>query len=66
MGNWCVAIEGAGMATHGEAGVQATVAEAQGGTISLCADVPEPLLLAMRRFIEAHPNWDQYRLFKAA
>ena len=36
------------------------------GTISLCAEVPEPLLLAMRRFIEAHPNWDQYRLFKAA
>jgi hypothetical protein len=37
-----------------------------GATISLCAEVPEPLLLAMRRFIEAHPNWDQYRLFKAA
>ncbi|MEB3361863.1 MAG: DUF2811 domain-containing protein [Synechococcaceae cyanobacterium] len=41
-------------------------AEPHGGTVSLCAQVPEPLLLAMRRFIEAHPNWDQYRLFKAA
>ena len=40
--------------------------EPHGGTVSLCAEVPEPLLLAMRRFIEAHPNWDQYRLFKAA
>lgn len=40
--------------------------EPHDGTISLCAAVPEPLLLAMRRFIEAHPNWDQYRLFKAA
>ncbi|MFN6134291.1 MAG: DUF2811 domain-containing protein [Synechococcaceae cyanobacterium] len=44
------------------------VAEAEHleATISLCAEVPEPLLFAMRRFIEAHPNWDQYRLFKAA
>lgn len=36
------------------------------GTVSLCADVPEPLLQAMREFIEHHPNWDQYRLFQAA
>ncbi|MEB3199155.1 MAG: DUF2811 domain-containing protein [Synechococcaceae cyanobacterium] len=35
-------------------------------TVSLRADVPEPLLQAMRQFIDGHPNWDQYRLFKAA
>ena len=34
--------------------------------VSLQADVPEPLLRSMRSFIEAHPNWDQYRLFQAA
>lgn len=34
--------------------------------VSLMAEVPEPLLQAMRRFIEQHPNWDQYRLFQAA
>lgn len=37
-----------------------------GGTISLRADVPTPLLLAMRRFIDRHPHWDQYRLVQAA
>nr|WP_259726817.1 MULTISPECIES: DUF2811 domain-containing protein [unclassified Synechococcus] len=36
------------------------------GVVSLRADVPEALLGSMRRFIEAHPNWDQYRLFQAA
>lgn len=36
------------------------------GMVSLQAQVPEPLLEAMRGFIESHPNWDQYRLFQAA
>ena len=36
------------------------------GTVSMCAEVPEPLLQSMEGFIEAHPNWDQYRLFQAA
>lgn len=36
------------------------------GTVSLRAEVPEPLLQAMASFIECHPNWDQYRLFQAA
>jgi hypothetical protein len=40
--------------------------EAGGGTVSLRAEVPEPLLRAMGQFIECHPNWDQYRLFQAA
>jgi hypothetical protein len=47
-------------------GSEAPGSDHSGATISLCAEVPESLLCAMRRFIEAHPNWDQYRLFKAA
>jgi len=39
---------------------------AGGSTVSLRAEVPEPLLQAMAVFIESHPNWDQYRLFQAA
>jgi hypothetical protein len=34
--------------------------------VSLRAEVPAPLLEAMRAFIDQHPNWDQYRLFQAA
>ena len=36
------------------------------GVVSLRAEVPQALLGSMRRFIDAHPNWDQYRLFQAA
>ncbi len=36
------------------------------GTVSFRAEVPEVLLASMQGFIEAHPNWDQYRLFQAA
>jgi hypothetical protein len=35
-------------------------------TVSMRAEVPEPLLQSMQGFIEAHPNWDQYRLVQAA
>jgi hypothetical protein len=35
-------------------------------TVSLQARVPEDLVQAMRRFLEHHPNWDQYRLVQAA
>ncbi|SBO44506.1 DUF2811 domain-containing protein [Cyanobium sp. NIES-981] len=34
--------------------------------MSLQARVPEELVLSMRRFLESHPNWDQYRLVQAA
>jgi hypothetical protein len=34
--------------------------------VSLRAEVPAALLVCMGQFIEAHPNWDQYRLFQAA
>jgi len=36
------------------------------GVVSIRAEVPEALLGSMRTFIDAHPNWDQYRLFQAA
>ncbi len=41
-------------------------AEQEPGVVSLRAEVPEALLFSMRQFIDAHPNWDQYRLFQAA
>jgi hypothetical protein len=40
--------------------------QAEIGVVSLRAEVPEALLHSMRAFIDAHPNWDQYRLFQAA
>ncbi len=51
---------GAGPGTGAETGMETT------GTVSLRAEVPEPLLAAMQEFIERHPHWDQYRLFQAA
>ena len=36
------------------------------GVISFQAEMPAPLQEAMTRFIECHPNWDQYRLVQAA
>lgn len=45
---------------------EAAGTEGEIGTVSLRLELPEPLLLAMRDFIEQHPNWDQYRLVQAA
>ena len=36
------------------------------GVISFQAEMPASLQQAMKRFIECHPNWDQYRLVQAA
>lgn len=36
------------------------------GTVSLQAQLPEALIQSMRRFIDQHPSWDQYRLVQAA
>ena len=36
------------------------------GVISFQAEMPRSLQEAMTRFIEQHPNWDQYRLMQAA
>ena len=55
-----------GLGICGGGAAEAGVGGDGGGTVSLRAEVPEPLLRAMRQFIECHPNWDQYRLFQAA
>ena len=34
--------------------------------VSFQTEMPLPLQQAMNRFIEGHPNWDQYRLVQAA
>ena len=34
--------------------------------VSFQADIPLSIQLAMKKFIEKHPNWDQYRLVQAA
>ena len=34
--------------------------------VSFQSELPLPLQEAMTRFIEHHPNWDQYRLVQAA
>ena len=36
------------------------------GLVSFQSELPAPLQQAMTRFIETHPNWDQYRLVQAA
>ena len=36
------------------------------GVVSFYAEVPVPIQLAMKKFIERYPNWDQYRLVQAA
>jgi hypothetical protein len=65
-------VDGVGLATADGQGIPASYAQGMGaeadggGTVSLRAEVPEPLLRAMGQFIECHPNWDQYRLFQAA
>tara|TARA_Y100001970_G_scaffold294309_1_gene450272 strand:- start:952 stop:1254 length:303 start_codon:yes stop_codon:yes gene_type:complete len=38
----------------------------ENGVISFKCDLPAPLQKAMYKFIEKHPNWDQYRLLQAA
>ena len=38
----------------------------QDGVVSFQAELPLPLQEAMAGFIETCPNWDQYRLIKAA
>jgi Protein of unknown function (DUF2811). len=37
-----------------------------GASISLETEVPEVLFDGMRQFIQANPNWDQYRLITSA
>ncbi len=45
---------------------ESEVESSQEGLVSFLAKIPAPLQVAMTRFIECHPNWDQYRLIQAA
>ena len=40
--------------------------EAEAGSISLEAEVPEVLFEGMKEFLLQHPQWDQYRLISSA
>ena len=42
------------------------VQDSQASSVSFLSEIPAPLKAAMTTFIEDHPNWDQYRLVKAA
>ena len=42
------------------------MANTDDSVVSFQSELPLPLQQAMTRFIEGHPNWDQYRLVQAA
>ncbi|WP_432785855.1 DUF2811 domain-containing protein [Cyanobium sp. BSA11S] len=54
------------MTASATSATQAVEGESDVGVVSFRAMVPEALLTSMAQFIDAHPNWDQYRLFQAA
>jgi len=35
-------------------------------TVSILAEIPEELHIALSRYLENHPDWDQDRVFAAA
>ncbi len=39
---------------------------AEESVVSFQSQIPVPLKVAMKKFIQTHPNWDQYRLTQAA
>ena len=45
---------------------QSQHSQSQQSLVSFQSELPQPLQEAMTRFIENHPNWDQYRLVQAA
>ena len=45
---------------------QSQNSQSQHSLVSFQSELPQPLQEAMTRFIEHHPNWDQYRLVQAA
>ncbi|WP_409995643.1 DUF2811 domain-containing protein [Cyanobium sp. ATX 6F1] len=63
-GPWAGGLEVPSLGEDGSSEVVA--ADVMASMVSLRAEVPEALLMSMRGFIDAHPNWDQYRLFQAA
>ena len=46
--------------------VKDSIEASEESVVSFCAEVPLSLQLAMKKFIERYPNWDQYRLVQAA
>tara|TARA_Y100001968_G_scaffold323457_1_gene361172 strand:+ start:632 stop:895 length:264 start_codon:yes stop_codon:yes gene_type:complete len=38
----------------------------QESVVSFQAEISLPIQIAMKKFIERYPNWDQYRLIQAA
>ena len=36
------------------------------GIISFQTEIPKPIQQAMKDYFEKYPNWDQYRLLRAA
>lgn len=35
-------------------------------TVSILAEIPEPLHASLKDYLERHPDWDQDRVFSAA
>ncbi len=48
------------------AGLDNLVGSSEHCVVSFQTELPVPLQLAMKGFIEQYPNWDQYRLIQAA
>ncbi len=46
--------------------VNSTVSNHKDEVISLKCELQENLQKAMKKFVEDHPNWDQYRIIQAA
>ncbi len=47
-------------------GVNQKVLNQKDEVISFKCELQENLQMAMKKFVEEHPNWDQYRIIQAA
>ena len=65
MENW-FAIQSEEMQTGSEPTAVSSSCQVGDSLVSFQSELPQPLQEAMTRFIENHPNWDQYRLVQAA
>ncbi len=55
-----------GMSDLSRLPIENTSTQAEESIVSFQAEIPLNLEMAMKRYIEMHPNWDQYRLVQAA
>ena len=46
--------------------VNPIISNNEDGVISFKCELQENLQMAMKKFVEEHPNWDQYRIIQAA